>query len=292
MMMGTRTARAKGQPRSSMPGAGTLVIAGVAFLAAVGCGQVEPVAEAPVARPVKILTVGTESSREAREYPGRVSAVREAEVAFEVAGRIIELPVTEGLWVERGTLLAKLDPRDFEASLTAAIADRDAAEADYVRFQELLEKDAVSRRDFEIRERNFEVAKSRVDISEKALEDTLLGAPFSGRVARKLVDEFQTVQAKQAIVLLQDTRALGIAVDLPEADLMRSSRGERVSDLEAAERSLAVEATVSIAFGTRQRLSSALQGAGDGGGSIDPHVRGDVLFHAPGRRADSSGHDS
>ncbi|MEE8524862.1 MAG: efflux RND transporter periplasmic adaptor subunit [Thermoanaerobaculia bacterium] len=240
-------ARPEDHPQGSMPRAGALAITCAGALIAAGCGQEEPVAAAPVARPVKILTVGTESSPEVREYPGRVSAVREAAVAFEVGGRIVELPVTEGRWVEKGALLARLDGRDFEAKLTAAEADRAAAEADYVRFEELLEKDAVSRRDFEMRQRNFEVAKSQIDIAEKALEDTVLRAPFSGRVARKLVDEFQNVQAKQAIVLLQDTSALEIAVDLPEADLVRSTHGARVADLAAAAGRLAVAPTVSLA---------------------------------------------
>ncbi|GEM_PF-1539108 len=194
--MRTHMARSGDRPRSSMLRTCALVIAGAAALIAGGCRREEPVALAPVARPVKILTVGAESSLDVREYPGRVSAVREAAVAFEVGGRIVELPVIEG---QRGTLLAKLDARDFEAKLTAAKADRDAAEADYMRFKELLDKDAVSRRDFETRQRNFEVAKSRIDIAEKALEDTVLRAPFSGRVARKLVDEFQNVRALEEV---------------------------------------------------------------------------------------------
>ncbi|MCP3960488.1 MAG: efflux RND transporter periplasmic adaptor subunit [bacterium] len=218
-----------------------------AVLLVAGCGKEEPVAEAPVARPVKLLAVGGESSAEARDYPGRVAAVREASVAFEVGGRIVDLPVEEGQMVRTGAVLARLDDRDFEANLAAARADRQAAEADYLRYQDLLERDAVSRRDFESRQRNFEVAKSKIDIAKKALEDTVLRAPFAGRVARKLVDDFENVQSKQAIVLLQDASALEIAIDLPEADLTRGPRGEQVEDLASAAERLQVTAEVTLA---------------------------------------------
>lgn len=197
---------------------------GAAALIAAGCGEEAPVAEAPVVRPVKIQTVGAEAAADAREYPGRVSAVKEATVAFEVGGRIVSLPVGEGQRVKKGAVLARLDARDFEAQMAAARADRAAAEADYLRYQDLLAKDAVSRREFESRERNFEVSKSRIDIAEKDLEETDLRAPFSGIVARKLVDNYQAVQAKEPILLLQDATALEIKVDLPEADLLRIER--------------------------------------------------------------------
>jgi RND family efflux transporter MFP subunit len=196
--------------------------AAVLWLAA--CGKEEPVAEAPVVQAVKLLTVGSAASADARVYPGRVSAVKEATVAFEVGGRIVSLPVREGELVQKGAVLARLDARDYEAKLAAARADRGAAEADYLRFQELLAKDAVSQREFEMRERNFEVAKSRIDIAEKDFEETELRAPFSGLVARKLVDDFENVQAKQPILLLQDAGGVEIKVDLPEADLLRIQR--------------------------------------------------------------------
>ena len=184
-----------------------------------GCAP-EEVAEAPpTARPIKMIDVGEAVSAVRREYPGRVAPALEAELGFEVAGRIASFPVREGQQVRKGQVLARLDASDYEAQLAAAQADLKAAEADYERFRELLGKNAVSERDFQTRERNFEVAQAQIQIAEKALADTQLTAHFTGRVARKLVDDFQSVQAKQPVLLLQDDSRPEIKIDVPEADL-------------------------------------------------------------------------
>jgi RND family efflux transporter MFP subunit len=189
---------------------------------AAGCGRQDEVETPPVVRPIKMTEIGEPASSQRREYPGRIAASLEAEVSFEIPGRIVNFPVKEGDLVSKGEPLASLDPSDYEAQVTAARADLRAAEADYERFRELLEKSAVSEREFQTRERNFEVAKSRLQIVEKSLADTELSAPFEGRVARKMVDTWQNVQAKQPVVLLQDDSVLEIRIDVPEADLALS----------------------------------------------------------------------
>ncbi len=203
------------------------VVACVGLIA--GCGP-QVVEEAPVARPVKLLEIGAETETRVFEYPGRISPDVEAVVSFEVGGRIVELPVIEGQRVKKGTLLAALDPSDYQAALDADTAQRAAAKADFERYRDLLAKSAVSRRDFESRQRNYEVAQAAVRISEKALNDTRLRAPFSGRVARKLVDNFQNVQAKEPVIVLQDDSTLEIKVSVPEVDLLRARRTENVEE--------------------------------------------------------------
>ena len=209
------------------------ICAAVAFCAvAIGCRAPEVVEQAPVVRPVRMFEVGSDTVSRVLEYPGRISAEYEANVSFEVAGRIIDLPVSEGKWVTKAALLAALDPSNFEATLQADIAQRNAAEADFERFRDLLAKDAVSRRDFESRQRNFEVAEANIRISQKALDDTRLLAPFSGRVARTLVDRFQNVQAKEAVIVLQDDSTLEIKVSVPEADLVRREMAEAYAEMD------------------------------------------------------------
>lgn len=207
------------KPEDGRPRIRGVIVALALAAALAGCGGGEVVEAPEVIRPIKMMEVGPAASLFEREFPGRVEATLEAQVGFEVAGRLAALPVAEGQAVRRGQLLARLDPADFEARRAAAEADLNAAQADFARFEELLEKDAVSRREYEARRRNFEVAQAQLQIVQKALNDTRLVAPFRGRVARKLVDDYQSVSAKQPVVLLQDISALEIRVSVPEADL-------------------------------------------------------------------------
>lgn len=213
--------------RFSVAGAGLLVA-----ILVTGCGGGEVAERPPPVRPIKTLEISEPVATVTRVYPGRVGPVSEVETSFEVAGRIVELPVSEGQYVQKGQLLARLDASDFEARQAAAEADVNAARSDFERYRELLVKDAVSQRDFESRQRNLEVAEAQLQIARTDLADTSLRAPFSGRVARKIVDDFQSVQAKQPIVLLQDASKLEIRIDVPEADMALGDPGRPPAGLE------------------------------------------------------------
>ena len=61
--------------------------------------------------------------------------------------------------------------------------------------------------------------------AQDALDDSSLRAPFSGVIAKKYVDNFQDVRAKQAIVSLQDISSVDILVDVPESLMAQLRRG-------------------------------------------------------------------
>lgn len=190
-----------------------------------GCGEKET-EKASVARPVKMLTIGSMTAGGTREYPGEVSAAQNADMAFEVSGKIIEFPVKEGQEVAKGTLLARLDPRDFVAARDAAMARRNAAKADYERYQDLYERDATSRQELDVARRNYEVAQADLRTAQKAVEDTYLKAPFAGQLAKKLVEDPPiNVQARQAVLILQDDSSLKININLPERDWAAAKPG-------------------------------------------------------------------
>lgn len=195
------------------------------LLGLLACGGDEPTQEVVTVRPVKMFTVGGASGIKTLEYPGTVAASRDAQIGFEVPGRIVELSVSEGQRVEKGAVLARLDARDFQTAVDAEKARKELARADYNRYRELYVEDAVSQQELEVKRRNFEVADANWKTSRKALEDTYLRAPFAGQVARKLVDEFANVQAKQPVLLLQDASDLEVVVAIPEADWARAKPG-------------------------------------------------------------------
>ncbi len=198
-----------------------LLTGAVASAAVLALACEQPVPEAvEVVRPVKMLELSGGGGDQPLEYPGRVAATQEVEVAFEVGGLITEFPITQGQLVERGQQLARLDARDFQAALDAQEAERNAALADYRRYQDLYAADAASLQDLEVSRRRFEVVDAQIRTAEKAVEDTRLVAPFSGRVARTLVNEFQSVGARQPLLVLQDvTRTLDVIINVPEDDV-------------------------------------------------------------------------
>ena len=203
-----------------------LVLTFAMLVAVVGCGEREAVEETPVARPVKILTIGQSNSPNRLEYPGTIKAAQTADMAFEVSGRIIERPVKEGEEVKKGTVLARLDDRDYVAQLEAAKARLWKAQADYRRATSIYKEDpgAISKARIDTYRKAVDVADAEVRVAQKAVEDTELRAPFTGINARKLVDDYANVNAKDPVLVFQDTSHLEIEINVPERDFTVKER--------------------------------------------------------------------
>jgi RND family efflux transporter MFP subunit len=192
----------------------------VAFAALVllaGCQQAPPPETAEFSRPAEILEVGGGAQTSGLRFPGRVRAVQRAELAFNVPGQIIELPVKEGQKLAAGDLIARLDPANFEVRLASARAEFDKARTDYERVRKIWEQSqAVAEAEVDQKRTAMEVARASFDTARKDLEDTRLTAPFDGTVTRRHVENFSNVQAKQAVVSLQNPQDLEIVINVPE----------------------------------------------------------------------------
>jgi RND family efflux transporter MFP subunit len=190
-----------------------------------GCGEAPPPEEAPPVRPVKIMTVGDTSAGFTLEYPGEIAATRSVDLGFEVAGKIIELPIEDGLEMTEGALLGRLDPTDYEAARDAAQANLRAARSAYVRAKNIFAEGAGSQAEVDKTLRDYKVAEQELRKAQKALDDTDLKAPYDGVVGQRLADNYQNVQAKEPVLIYQDTSLLEMDVTVPERDFVRMQRG-------------------------------------------------------------------
>jgi len=187
-----------------------------------GCGRKDespPVRD--VIRPVKVMVLGDKSASDSRQFPGTVRAAERAELAFQVSGKLVKLPVKEGQKIKKGTLIAKLDPRDFKANVQSTKAQNDAAKANYARGKELVSKGFISKVDFDKLKERRDVTAAELTKAKKSLDDSVLRAPFSGVAARRYVENFQEIQAKDPIVSLQNNATLEIVVAAPEQIVAR-----------------------------------------------------------------------
>lgn len=194
----------------------------VGLLALGGCQEAAPPPPVEVARPAEIARVSASGLDSGLRFPGRVRAVQRAELAFNVPGQIIEFPVQEGKPLAAGDLIARLDPGNFELRLAAARAEFDKARTDYERVRKIREQSqAVAQAEVDHKRTAMEVARSSFAAARKDLEDTWLRAPFDGLVARRHVENFQNVQAKEPVVSLRNVDDLEIVIHVPER-LVRS----------------------------------------------------------------------
>jgi RND family efflux transporter MFP subunit len=205
-----------------------VIVAAAALL--VACAEEPPPPPPEVPRPVKIIEVPPPGASGTREYPGRIKAGQYSEMSFEVKGKVTDFVFTEGSSVKAGAVLAKLDPRDYQARLDSALAKESHARAERDRYKAMYEKDVKPFAEYELKARWFDVRVAEVSEARKAVEDTILRAPFEGVMARKLVEEFEQVRAKQPVLVMQNDDMLEIKVNVPERDLAEGSGRGRSED--------------------------------------------------------------
>jgi RND family efflux transporter MFP subunit len=194
------------------------------ILSLTACKQEAPPAMAEVARPAKIFTVDQPGSNLLRSFPGSVQATDEAELAFRVSGELVEFPATRGLQVKQGDLLAGIDPADFQAAKEKAQAEYDLAKAQFDRSAELVERQLVSKADYDQRFSLMKVRQSGLTRANNNLDYTRIYAPFDGVVARRVAENFESVSAGQVVLVLQTGEMIDVLVDIPESIVARVER--------------------------------------------------------------------
>jgi RND family efflux transporter MFP subunit len=182
---------------------------------ALACAPEEPPPD-PI-RPVLSIVVADAEGFRGRRFAGTARAIKESNLAFEVAGRLIERPIDVGDEIERGQRLARLDPRDFEARLKSAEAELKRESTNLARAEAMLAEDVISQAQFDRVAARTEMAEAKVTVAAKALDDSTLLAPFSGRVAAIYVENFENVQAKELVVRLLDISQVEMVVQIPES---------------------------------------------------------------------------
>ena len=178
------------------------------------CGQKKEDKEA-IIRPVKTAIVESRSEIK-KDFSGIVEAVDYVKLAFRVSGQIINLPVIEGEKVKKGQLIAAIDPRDISLQYAADKAAYETAAAQVERNKRLLGRQAISVQEYEISVANYQKAKSTYELSGNNMRDTRLTAPFDGSIEKRLVENYQRVNAGEGVVQLVNTQKLRIKFTVPD----------------------------------------------------------------------------
>ena len=179
-----------------------LALAGAAALLLAACSDGDAAPQMPPAE-VGVITVTPTSVVNMVELPGRIAAVRTAEVRARVDGIVERRLFTEGSDVGRGQPLFRIDSRPLRASLDVQLAalrraQSEASNAQRVvdRYRPLVARDAISKQEYDaaraqLAQAQAEVGSARAQIrqAQLTLGYTTVTAPIAGRVGRAEVTE-------------------------------------------------------------------------------------------------------
>jgi len=212
------------------------------------------------------------------QVSGTLTADEQAQVAAEIAGRVVATPVERGSRIASGGMLVRVAAIEAEAQadeaqanaaqiearlalgtgeftvdrvpeVAAARATADLAQSDFERAQMLMERQLVSRAEFdqkrtqaEAARRQYDVARNsaqqqyqallgaraRVALARKALADTVVRAPFDGVVAERLVSVGDYVVKGTKVATVMRTTPLRIELTVPQSDVAAVAVGREV----------------------------------------------------------------
>jgi len=194
------------------------------------CKEKAEEVKADAVKYVKIEEVKKYSGERTNSFPAVSQAVREVKLAFRVGGPLIRLPIDTGQYVEKGQLVAEIDPRDYQVEVNSVKAQLNVIKAQlsesllqYNRYKNLYAQNAVEKAvydrikaGYESLEAQFMAAQENLSASQNDLLDTKLLAPFSGFVDTKYVENYDNVRAKMPIVSYLDCSSMEVVTGVPE----------------------------------------------------------------------------
>jgi len=170
---------------------------------------------------------------EAREidltYPAEavVEAVRQATVATQVQGRVIEVRADVGQRVKKGELLMRIDAREAAEGAAGAQAQLIQAKAQYERTKGLFNQKFVSGAALDKAEADYKAAQATAGASGATVSHAAVTAPMAGIVAQRQTELGEMATPGKPLITIYDPKSLRVIASIPQyklADVKHSAK--------------------------------------------------------------------
>lgn len=147
---------------------------------------------------------------------GSLRAKQGVMVRPEVNGRITQIYFNSGDIVTAGAPLIQLNPAIAAAQLAQSKANLALEKLNYGRSALLNKTHAIAQSDFDLASSKFTTAEAKVDQDQASLDQTLIKAPFSGKLGLSAVNLGDYLKAGQDIVKLESIDPIEVEFSVPE----------------------------------------------------------------------------
>jgi RND family efflux transporter MFP subunit len=185
---------------------------------------------------VKSLSADNSSASSILDASGYIVARRRATVSSKLTGKVMEVFVEEGMYVEKGMLLAQLDDSTMVANLNYSLAQLKEAQRVFSRTKELAARELASQASLDAAQTSLEGLEALTQVKRQIVQDMKIFAPFSGIVVYKAAQPGEMISpvsagggfTKTGICTIVDMDSLEIEVDVNEAFINRVTPGQPV----------------------------------------------------------------
>lgn len=203
-----------------------------------GCGDAEAIAdndadqvEEIFAIPVEVAQLQTGSISSNYSTTAVLEAKDEAFVVARAAGIIETILVEEGDYVEKGQVLAQLDPLRYELSVQRAQANLVGIEKELNKINKVYDKKLVSDDTYDKLSAQYKEAKASLALAELDLKEATITAPISGYIAErnaKVGNLTESFQRERMFHIVEQKELYGV-VHLPEKELAQVHKKQQAA---------------------------------------------------------------
>lgn len=164
-------------------------------------------------------------------YPAEavVEAVKQATVAAQLQGRVVEVRADAGQRVKQGEVLMRLDAREAAEGAAGSQAQYLQAKAQYERSKNLYAQKFISQAALDQAEATFKAAQANAGASGATLSHATVTAPISGIVAQRHTELGEMASPGKSLITVFDPKGLRVTASVPQyklAEVRKASRAK------------------------------------------------------------------
>jgi len=159
---------------------------------------------------------------------GSAAAIQGVTVGADLPGTVDKIHFESGQWVKEGDVLVELDTRQEQAQLASMEAQRELAEINYGRAQQLLKEGVIARSEYDNAAAQQKATRAQVGDIQAAIARKTIRAPFSGVLGIRQISLGQYLAAGQAIVSLQSLNPIYVNFGVPQQNTAKMELGHVV----------------------------------------------------------------
>lgn len=198
----------------------TLLIAGIAYLIyhRISSGHQEKKQDSGPKKPMAVAGIVTQASdfENNLEVAGSIEANEQVDIRSEVPGIVMKILFTEGASVQKGQILFTVNDIELRAQLAKAQTAQKLASENSRRAGLLLEKEAISREEYDIATADFQSAKAETQLIQAQIAKASVRAPFSGVIGLRSISPGTYVTPETLVARLVNRSQVKLTFSVPE----------------------------------------------------------------------------
>ncbi|MFD1256368.1 efflux RND transporter periplasmic adaptor subunit [Mucilaginibacter terrae] len=163
------------------------------------------------------------------DITGTIDPNERVNLISQTAGNITAINFTEGARVTKGQVLVKVYDQDLQATLKQNEYQITLAKQNEFRNRTLLEKEAVSRQEYETSLSEYNTLRAQADVTRAQIARTIIRAPFSGIIGLRNVSPGGYLSPSTSIATLVSTNPMKVTFNIPERYRSLVKNGSKIT---------------------------------------------------------------